>query len=236
MADEQPKKIRTEKQLAAQAATKDNMAAAKQWLLARGLPPNGPSQMIVRAAMKKSKENGTKLSNSEIEELLRKKKNNMAAKKVEKKNTTVKNKAPNAKPNNKTNKAPKVRSAAQMTAAEKSKKMMQNAVAALNAAGVKYGSNSISYYFAQRKAGRSNSEVLAEMKAKFPKFNETGKKVVSKRTVKAKPAAPAAVAPLAPAANVSAPKGSYVCEKCRLVANNTTRKRANSNNLSYLFD
>jgi hypothetical protein len=106
--------------------------------------------------------------------------------------------------------------------------------------GIRYGPNSMKHYTAERKAGRTEGEILEEMKGLFPKFfvNESGatKKVVKKRAVTMKKAN---VANGAKGANVVAPavvgnsgasKGQYVCDRCRLVANNTRKNNKPKNN------
>jgi hypothetical protein len=96
------------------------------------------------------------------------------------------------------------------------------------------------HFTAQKKAGKSEEEIFVEMKAMFPKYieNESGarKAVVAKRAVTMKKAN---VANGAKGANVVAPavvgnsgasKGQYVCDRCRLVANNTRKNNKPKNN------
>jgi hypothetical protein len=241
---EQPKKVRTAAQAAQNALLKD----ASAWLGSKGLP----KQVQYISIVKKGKAAG--MSSPEIEAEVRKRVNENTGKKAEKKAapkaTAVaapKAAGPNAgtrnnKPKNNNASTKKVRTAAQLAANAKMKEMK----AKFNEKGIKYGSNSMKYYKEQKVAGRSEEEVLAEMPAKFPKYtiNESGAKkaVVAKRAVTMKKAANNGANVVAPAVvrNAGVAKGQYVCDRCRLVANNTRKNNkpknyTNMNNNAFYY-
>ena len=254
MAD-QPKKPRT----AAQAAQNEKQRQAAAALKAAGLKAFVPNVTYYI-----QQEKAGKAKETIIEEVRQRQTERAAAPKAPKKATAAANAAPKAAPsgngngtrNNKpaapanASTARKGRSVAQQAANQK----LRNMKAAFNTHNIKYGAPAMKHFKEQKALGRSNSEIYAEMKGMFPKFtvNESGAKkaVVAKRAVTAKKAVN--VVPVAVVGNQGAVKGQYVCEKCRLVANNTRRnnrpnnrptnaapvvaKKINSNNLSYLFD
>ncbi len=232
---EQPKKVRTAAQLAANASLRN----AGAWLGSKGLP----KQVQYISIVKKGKSTG--MSSPEIEAAVRKRMNENAGKKAEKKTAAAAAKpaavaAPKAANNGTRNNKPKVnnaatkkvRSAAQLAANAKMKEMK----AKFNAADIKYGAPSMKHYREQKLAGREEEEILVEMKGLFPKYvvNESGAKkaVVAKRavTMKKNHAAKGAnvVAP-AVVGNAGVSKGQYVCDRCRLVANNTRKNNKPKN-------
>jgi hypothetical protein len=94
--------------------------------------------------------------------------------------------------------------------------------------GLKAYPKAVSYYITQKKAGLNNDAIFEAIKG-MPNLQ-----LAPIRTKKNNTAAVAVVAPLGNAQAVVAmnkgvAKGSYVCEKCRLVANNT-RKNNKKNN------
>lgn len=98
--------------------------------------------------------------------------------------------------------------------------------------GLKFYGAAVKYYTEQKKAGKSNNDIFAEIKAK-PNLQQ--------QTRTRKNTAPKAANVVAPAPtkmngqvtmNKGVPKGSWVCEKCRYVGNNTTRKNNNKGNNS----
>lgn len=232
MADQPAKKVRTAAQQAANQLGKN----AAAWLAAKGLS----KQIPYLAMVKKMKKEGA--SSPEIEAAVKAKINNNTRARVNKKaapkNGTKKNNgaAAAAKANNatkKNNAAAKMRTPAQLAANAK----MRNTAAAMKAAGIKFTPASFKNYKAAKLAGRSNDDVFAEFKSKYPAVNAEGKPIVAKRPATAKaPKAPTAAAAVAATANASAPVGSYVCDRCRLVTN--TRKNnmsASMNNNSFRY-
>ena len=106
--------------------------------------------------------------------------------------------------------------------------------------GLKAYPKAVSYYVAQKKAGLNNNAIFEAIKG-MPNLQLAPIRTKKNNAV-------AVVAPLANKAAVKAlnevvamnkgvPKGSYVCEKCRLVANNT-RKNNNkkNNNVNYSYN
>ena len=226
MAD-QPAKVRTAAQQAANQAGKN----AAAWLAAKGLSKQIPYLAMVKKMKKEGK------SSTEIEAAVKAKINNntraRANKKAAPKNGTKKNNGAAAKANNgtkKNNAAAKMRTPAQLAANAK----MRNTAAAMKAKGIKFTPASFKNYKAAKLAGRSNDDIFAEFKDKYPAVNAEGKPIVAKRAVTAKaPKAPTAIA-AAPLA-VNAPAGSYVCDRCRLVTKNATRKNNTKANNVYNF-
>jgi hypothetical protein len=226
MAD-QPKKPRT----AAQAAQNEKQRQAAAALKEAGLKAFVPNVTYYIQQEKAGKEKATI-----IEEIRGRQTERAAAPKAPKKATAAANAGPKAtgngngtrnnKPKGTANNgtAKKLRSAAQLAADKK----MANLKAAFNTHKIKYGAPAMKHFKEQKALGRVNSEIYEEMKALFPKFtvNESGaeKPVVAKRAVTAKKAAN-----VVGVANAGVAKGQYVCEKCRLVANNT-RKNNRGNN------
>ncbi len=99
-------------------------------------------------------------------------------------------------------------------------------------AGLKYYGAAVKYYTEQKRldATKSNDAIFAEIRARP---NLTAQTRTRKNT------APKAANVVAPAPtkmngqvtmNKGVPKGSWVCEKCRYVGNNTTRKNNNKKN------
>lgn len=237
MADQPPKKPRTAAQADLSAKQKEAAAALK----AAGIPAFAPNQSYYVQQEKLGKAKETILEEIKQRQIERKAK--LAAKK-----TTAAVAAPavavaanNGTRNNKpkaNNGTAKLRSVDQLAADKK----MKNLKAAFNTHNIKYGPPAMSYFKKQTKdLGRSNSEVYEEMKAMFPAFtvNNTGakKRVVAKRAVTAKKAnvpKAANVVAVAVVGNKGAVKGQYVCEKCRLVANNTRRNNRANNRPSNL--
>ncbi len=237
---EQPKKVRT----AAQAAQNALLKEASAWLASKGLP----KQVQYISIVKKGKATG--MSSPAIEAAVRERMAANGDKKAEKKAAPkpAAAAAPKAAgPNNGTrNNKPKnnaatkkVRSAAQLAANAKMKEMK----AKFNAANIKYGANSMKHFTARKKDGKSEEEIFVEMKEMFPKYtvNETGAKkaVVAKRAVTMKKAngakgvngvRPANVVGPAVVGNAGVAKGQWVCDRCRLVANNTRRNNKPKNN------
>jgi hypothetical protein len=255
MADQpKEKKPRT----AAQAAANQLGRNAAKWLEERKLPKQISYISIVKKGL------ADKLTSPEIKAQVEAKKVELNAKAAEKKAAPAKPKtsaaAAPAKPktsaaaaapsgngtrnnkpkaNNGNGKTKKVRTAAQLAANEASKARMQAYVNKFAEAGVRFGPNTLKYYTAQRTAGKNAELILAEMKPMFPALNDKGAKVKgpprAARTQKAKPAN--VVAPAVVVANGSVAKGQYICDRCRLVANNTRRNnspkpRANGNGAS----
>lgn len=237
MADQpKDKKPRT----AAQAAQNQLGRNAKAWLEARKLP----TQVIYIAIAKKGL--AQKLTSPEIKAQVEAKKLEENAEKAAKKaapkvakpktaaaaaaaapsgNGTRNNKPKASNGNAKTK---KVRSAAQIAANERMAKKMKEVVTKFADNQIRYGSNTFGYYVKQLTAKRPEAEVLEEMKLKFPLLNESGARVKgparAARTQKAKPAN--VVAPAVVVANGSVAKGQYICDRCRLVANNTRRNNS----------
>ncbi len=94
-------------------------------------------------------------------------------------------------------------------------------------AGVKFYGHAVKYYTEQKKAGKSNNDIFAEIKAN-PDFQVQTRARKNTTAKAANVVAPAANKTTAK--NKGIAKGSWVCEKCRLVANNTTRKNNNNKN------
>jgi hypothetical protein len=96
--------------------------------------------------------------------------------------------------------------------------------------GLKFYGAAVKYYTEQKKAGKSNNDIFAEIKAK-PNLQQQTR---TRKNATAKPANVVAPAPTKMNGQVTmnkgVPKGSWVCEKCRYVGNNTTRKNNNKNN------
>lgn len=216
MADTKEKKARTAAQAAQNVALKDAVA----WLKAKGYPAQIPLPGVV---MKGKKEG---LSSPNIEEKVKAKINSVTRKRANKKVAPKANNAGATKNTTKSNNGTKKpRSAAQLAA----NAAMKNTAAKLKAAGVKFLGASYSEYKAAKAAGRTNDDIIAELKAKYPAVNNTGKPIVTKRAVAVTKKANA-VAPVAAAA-VNAPAGSYVCDRCRLVTNTRKNNKKNMYNM-----
>lgn len=217
MADTKEKKPRT----AAQAAQNQLARNTAAWLEAKGLG----KQVTYQALVKKMKKEGA--SSAEINAAVRAKMANNAKTRANKKAAPKPNNAAtkknNAKPNNGTK---KVRTPAQLAA----NAAMKNTATKLKAAGVKFLGASYKEYKAAKAAGRTNDDIFAELKAKYPAVNNTGKPIVTKRAVAVTKRANA-VAPVAAAVN--APAGSYVCDRCRLVTNTRKNNKKNVMNSNY---
>ena len=232
---DQPKKPRTAKQADLSAKLKEAAAA----LQAAGIPAQAPNQSYYVQQQELGKAKETILEEIKQRQIERKAK--LAAKKTTAAPAAVAAPAVavsngNGTRNNKpkaNNGTAKLRTARQ----EAADKKMKNLKAAFNTHNIKYCPPAMSYFKKQTKdLGRSNSEVYEEMKAMFPKFtvNNTGAKkpVVAMRAVTAKKAnvpKAANVVAVAVVGNKGAVKGQYVCEKCRLVANNTRRNKRPNN-------
>jgi len=234
MADQpKDKKPRT----AAQAAANQLGRNAAKWLETRGLPKQISYISLVKKGL------AQKLTSPEIKAQVEAKKVELNAKAAEKKAAPAKPKtaaaaaaAPsgNGTRNNKPKasngnaKTKKVRSAKQMAANERMAKKMKEVVTKFADNQIRYGSNTFGYYVKQVTAKRPEAEVLEEMKLKFPLLNESGARVKgparAARTQKAKPAN--VVAPAVVVANGSVAQGQYICDRCRLVANNTRRNNS----------
>ncbi len=107
--------------------------------------------------------------------------------------------------------------------------------------GLKAYPKAVSYYITQKKAGLNNDAIFEAIKG-MPNLQ-----LAPIRTKKNNTAAVAVVAPLANkgavkalnqviAMNKGVPKGSYVCEKCRLVANNTRKNNKKNNVVNYSYN
>jgi hypothetical protein len=235
MTEQSAKKPRTPAQAAANLAASERAKRvaqesaeffAKYGLLAR-VPYPG-----MYAKMKKEGK-----SDDEIAAALKQKQNNNAA--TRKTKTPAKSAAKtaavvaNAKPansvansNSVANTTAKVKSAAKNAA----NKAQSNTAKKFKNRNLKAYPQAVSYYIAQKKAGMNDEAIFSEIKGR-PNLQKAP--VRTKRNNAAKKAN-AVVAPLAVAnatvSNKGVAKGSYVCEKCRYVANNTTRKNNNKKN------
>lgn len=207
MSDAPEKKVRSAAQLAANQRSKNLGKEAMAWLESKGLKKSVVNVGFYRQQKKEGK------TNDEIVELIRGRQGARPEAAPKKKNATLKNKPAN----NTTQNAKKPRSAAQNAATRK----LKNNAATFKAAGVKFSGPAYKYYKEQKKAGRNNTQLLASMKARFPAANAEGKAIVAKRVTVKKANAPAAAAPLGA-------KGSYVCEKCTYVPNNSNGSRKNN--------
>lgn len=228
MAD-QPKKVRT----AAQAALNGKLKAAAAALKAAGIPAFAPNQM--HYVKEKDAGKAEEVIFEEIRQRQVTRKAAVAAKKTGAAPAPSGNAAPkavngvNGTQNNKPKAAVngKVRTQKQLNADKK----MRNMKAAFNTHKIKYGAPAMKHFKNEKAKGRNNAAIYEEMKALFPKFelNATGaeKPIVAKRAVTAKKAGN--VVPVAAVGNAGVAKGMYVCEKCRLVANNTRRNNRGNN-------
>ncbi len=227
MSEQPAKKVRTPAQAAANQASRDRAKRvaeesaeffAKYGLLAR-VPYPG-----MYAKMKKEGK-----TDDEIAAALKQKQNNNAATRKAKtaaKATVV----ANAKPLNAaatastTSAAPKVKTPAK----EAADKAQSNTAKKFKNRNLKVYPQAVSYYIMQKKAGVNDETIFANIKAR-PNLQKPPMRTKKNNTAKkANAVAPLAVANQVVVANKGAVKGQYVCEKCRLVANNTTRKN-NSN-------
>jgi hypothetical protein len=246
---EKTAKVRTAGQSAANAALKE----ASEWLRGKGLSPAVPNPSIYMKAKKEGK------SDEEIVALIQEKQAERAKTRTNKaaaKATTKKANAPAAaavaagpsQPATAVNGVTAANAAVGAVATKKNRsnkqlaadKELKNTAAAMKAKGIKFTGPSYKEYKAAKAAGRNNSEIFEELKAKYPTVNAEGKPIVTKRTSTKKNVAAKAnngvgAAPAAAKANngVSAVKGSYVCEKCRLVANNTRKNNKKNNAKNY---
>ena len=215
MADQPAKKVRSEKQLAANEASRKAGQEAMRFLEEREL-----KKSVINAAYYRQQKKAGK-SNSEIADEIRARQNARAGTKKNNKPKAASNGAAGpaaaAAANNGTR---KIRSAKQVAADQ----ALRNLKKTFNAQGVKWVGPSLKEYKAEKAKGRNNNSIFANLKGKFPAMtvNETGaaKPVVYKRAASKKPN----VAPVPGPVAVNAPKGSYVCERCRLVTNSATRK------------
>lgn len=128
---------------------------------------------------------------------------------------------------------PKAKSAAK----EAADKAQSNTGQKFKNRGLKAYPQAVSYYIMQKKAGKSDETIFEEIKGK-PNLQKAPARTKKNNAAK-KGNAVAAVAPLAAnkganvvVANKGVAKGQYVCDRCRLVANNTTRKNNKKNNAS----
>ena len=100
--------------------------------------------------------------------------------------------------------------------------------------GLKFYPAAVKYFTEQKKTGKANDAIFAEIKARS---NLQAAPIRTKKNVAAVAASAAntkvnGVVPgrAVTVTNKGAVKGQWVCEKCRLVANNTTRKNNNKKN------
>jgi hypothetical protein len=235
MSEQPAKKVRTPAQAAANQAARDRAKRvaeesaeffAKYGLLAR-VPYPG-----MYAKMKKEGK-----TDDEIAAVLKQKQNNNAATRKAKtaaKATVVANEKPlnAAATASTTSAAPKVKTPAK----EAADKAQSNTAKKFKNRNLKVYPQAVSYYIMQKKAGVNDETIFANIKAR-PNLQKPPMRTKKNNTAaKANAVAPlgvankGAVANKVVVANKGVAKGSYVCEKCRLVANNTTRKNNNKKN------
>jgi len=244
---EKTAKVRTPGQSAANAALKE----ASEWLRGKGLSAAVPNPSIYMKAKKEGK------SDEEIVALIQEKQAERAKTRTNKaaaKATTKKANAPAAVAAA-ANVAvavngvagPAVAAPAQKNRSNKqlaADRQLKNTAAAMKAQGIKFTGPSYKEYKAAKAAGRNNSDIFEELKVKYPAVNAEGKPIVTKRAstrkntskvaaAKANNGVAAIAAPARANNGVTAVKGSYVCEKCRLVANNTRKNNKKNNAKNY---
>lgn len=241
MSEQSAKKIFTPAQLAAHQASRNRATKIKEQS-ANFFKRTGLSARVPYPGMYvKMKTEGK--SDEEIEAALRKKINNNTATRKAKSASKATNKAaptPVAKANQPLGEASSSTSAAVAAVAtpkvksnkkEAANKAQSNTAQKFRNRNLKAYPQAVSYYITQKKAGKNDDTIFAEIKGRN---NLQKAPVRTRRNNGAKKANAAVVAPLAAvnqtvSANKGVAKGQWVCEKCRLVANNTTRKNNNKN-------
>lgn len=229
------KKPRTPAQAAANQASRDRAARLKEetaeFFTRTGLSARVPYPGMYAKMKKEGK------SNDEIATFLKQKQNNNAATRKAKTGAKSAPKANASQGEEKLTAATSSAAAAVATPKVKSNKKEAANRAQSNTAkkftnrSLKAYPQAVSYYIAQKKAGKNDETIFEEIRGR-PNLQKAP--VRSKKNNGAKKANTAAVVPLAAvnqtvSANKGVAKGQWVCEKCRLVANNTTRKNNNKN-------
>lgn len=192
---------------------------------------------IIKALEERQKTSNAKAAATRAE-TAKKKTEAKSAEKAAAKATTQKNNASAAaaKATTKKNNAPAAAAVNGTTAANAGQsksalanKLMKNDAAKMKAAGIKFLPASYKEYVAARKAGRSNDDIFAELKVKYP-FDMVVKRATTKKNNGAAAKANGAAAAKANGAVAAPAKGQWVCEKCRFVSNSNTRKNNKKNN------
>jgi hypothetical protein len=149
------------------------------------------------------------------------------AKVATKKNTTVSVKPANNTSNTASTTSTKVKSGAQASRNEGQKSLAQK----FKNQGLKFYGAAVKYYTDQKKSGKTNNVIFSEIKER-PNLQEQTRMRKNTTVKAANVVAPAAnnASKKSVVVNKGVAKGSYVCEKCRYVANNTTRKNNKKNN------
>lgn len=200
------------------------LAAAAKLLKNAGLKGSAPDLWKVIRDRKEGKSDEAILANIKAKQnannATRKASKNAAkSAKSAAKAATVKNKPSNKPANGTASNAAKPKSNAKVAAATAQK----NLGAKFAAQGLKFYPAAVKYFTEQKKAGKNDATIFEEIKARN---NLKAAPVRTKKNTGASKANNVAPVPVmaAAVANKGVAKGSYVCEKCRLVANNTTRK------------
>lgn len=222
MSNQSAKKERSQKLV----AQNQKLAAAAKLLKNAGLKGSAPDLWKVIREREAGKNDAAILANIKAKQnannATRKAAKNAAkSAKSATKAATVKNKPANATGNA----APKEKSNAKVAAATAQK----NLGAKFAAQGLKFYPAAVKYFTEQKKAGKNEATIFEEIKARN---NLKAAPVRTKKNTGAAKANNVAPVPVmgATVANKGAVKGQYICEKCRFVANNTTRKNNNKKN------
>lgn len=228
------KKPRTALQLAANKAASERADKIKKnsaaFFAQYGLSARVPYPAIYAKMKKEDK------SDAEIAEYLKQKQQNNAATRKAKSANKASSKASTPVSTPKANSVASTSTAATTTTTkEKSEKKAAADKAQANTGqkfrnhGLKAYPQAVSYYIAQKKAGKNDETIFEEIKARS---NLQTARATTKKNNKKNNTAVAPIGMAAPtvAANKGVAKGQYVCEKCRLVANNNTRKNNTKKN------
>ena len=209
------KRERTNKQKAANVKSAQAATNAQKWLESRGLKKGVVYAAKYRAAIKAGKSEDAIYA--EIKALQNAKASENAAKTKKANNNNAKSVASNATSASKRNVATQ---------------RQKNLATKFGTAGIKWIGETQRLFKEKKLAapGKSNDEIIAEIKA-MPQYLKEAPPIPRAKRTAAGPSQPAAAGPSQPAtaaapsepttvvANKGVAKGMYICEKCKLVAN-----------------